>query len=575
MELEVAQKLLCCFLEKRGVGPLKDLDDLVALGHARGCFVNPSDVFDQGKWRELGDHLWDKVIDDQKWAKKLMKPWREVINDLKRCSLEKSTARQAQDALDQHSDTGKFLPGIDYNSTPSQGGPLPVKVAECVPSAPLMEDMIPELNKPEKKEYQSDSGGACNKDDWSATPPPCNPEKPEPQQQIGTKSSAIDWQKISQEAISEGNFDIANQLAFPVVYVQQNNQILGEHRGFDWKLLTQLRSTVNENGLHGEPTRQILDYIWGSMILLPEDVKRLIKLICSPSEQLLWQAHWQTLCDRSQNTPRQQGDPLYGVVAHQLMGTGAFASIDMQVQMGPDINMESMKLARQALDRVRTTTPTPSYMNIKQGVNESFAKFVDKVTAAISAALVPDFMKGALLRQCILENCNKTAKNILITLPLDSPIEVMLERMSRVPQGDQAMLIEAIQNVGRQIASVQKEVLEKQPQAFAAALAPLRSPPRPQTCFRCGEPGHIRTQCARASVWCPLCKKDNHSQKACRRSGNGKKSAGSRGARTQMAAPVQLANKPPTPLAVEAASYLPTSSSQPPQEASAWTWQLQ
>ncbi|NXU80842.1 POK9 protein, partial [Oreotrochilus melanogaster] len=35
----------------------------------------------------------------------------------------------------------------------------------------------------------------------------------------------------------------------------------------------QLRATVSESGIQGEPTRQMLDYIWGGNILLPSDIK--------------------------------------------------------------------------------------------------------------------------------------------------------------------------------------------------------------------------------------------------------------------------------------------------------------
>ena len=59
----------------------------------------------------------------------------------------------------------------------------------------------------------------------------------------------------------------------------------------EWKLLSQLRATVNDSGLHGEPTKQMLNYIRGSSVLVPEDIKVVARMIVSQSEQLLWQAH--------------------------------------------------------------------------------------------------------------------------------------------------------------------------------------------------------------------------------------------------------------------------------------------
>lgn len=197
----------------------------------------------------------------------------------------------------------------------------------------------------------------------------------------------------------------------------------------------QLRSTINESGVHSEPARQMLNFIWGSGILRPEDIKNLMRLILKQSQQLLWQTHWQRLGEVSAHIPRNQNDRLLGVTVEQLMGTGPFASVEMQMQAGPDVLLESMRLAREALQIVKTTPPTPSYLSIRQGREESFASFVDRLTDAISLADVADFMKGPLLRQCVLENCNSFTKGILVTLPLDATIESMLERMSRVPVG--------------------------------------------------------------------------------------------------------------------------------------------
>ena len=104
-------------------------------------------------------------------------------------------------------------------------------------------------------------------------------------------------------------------------------------------------------------------------------------------------------------------------------------------------------------------------MSIKQGREETFASFIDKVTEAINRACIPDWMKAALLHQCAMENCNSSTRSILIALPIDAAIEMMLERMSRVPAEPQALLVEAVRELGSKLA-------EAQTQAFAA-LAPL------------------------------------------------------------------------------------------------------
>ncbi|NWR40487.1 POK9 protein, partial [Tachuris rubrigastra] len=46
----------------------------------------------------------------------------------------------------------------------------------------------------------------------------------------------------------------------------------------------QLRSTVSQFGATGESTRQILDYLWNSYILLPSDCRSLTRLIYTPHQ---------------------------------------------------------------------------------------------------------------------------------------------------------------------------------------------------------------------------------------------------------------------------------------------------
>lgn len=92
---------------------------------------------------------------------------------------------------------------------------------------------------------------------------------------------------------------------------------------------------------------------------------------------LLFGAHWQALVNESVATQRQQGDPLHGVTADELMGLGNYLRTEAQLLMGADKAREAMRIFRNALDRVKEPGGVPPYMGIKQGREEPFGTFID------------------------------------------------------------------------------------------------------------------------------------------------------------------------------------------------------
>ncbi|XP_071889317.1 uncharacterized protein [Anas platyrhynchos] len=492
METQAAYDLLKCFLEKQstqGIDCKKDLPGLLAYGVAQGCFINPDTVFEQAEWRKFGDKLFDEVIKDNKTAKKLSKPWKAVTNALAIHQAEQRVAAAATERLG-----------------------LPGRAASVNPQ---MDEEIRE-QKPDRKNTSPFTDGVQQR------------------QRV--------WNQIANEALREGEHEIAAQLvpeAFLVIYSPPDAQgnVTVNLVNLDWKLLTQLRSTVNESGLKGEPTRQMLDYIWGTNILLPGDIRNIMKLILTQHQQLLFNAHWHAACQEAVAVIRAPGDPLHGVTLEELMGIGPYFRTEAQALLGPDKAKESMRTARRALDRIKGPGGIPSYMRIKQGREEPFGLFIDRVANAIQAAGVPDYLKGMILNQCAIQNSNPSTRTILASLPGTWTIEEGLERMAQVPVGPQAMLVEAVKQLGdsmREQAQAVKEHVQSTQSQVLAALAPLQTaggqvpPPSSQLphrcrCYRCGAFGHVRRYCKAGAVWCSNCQSNNHKEAACRRNvpGNG------------------------------------------------------
>ncbi|NXK82028.1 GAK7 protein, partial [Amazona guildingii] len=569
MDRQVAYDLFISFLEKRNLRDLnlkKEVPELLAYGYAKGIFVNPHTVHDLKEWRKLRDVLWEAVLEDDKIAKKLGKVWRTVHNALMQHTAERKAAEKAVEAHRRNRDYGQ--------TGPAEGEPLaPAVTSIRIPRVREMqeeEEVEPTAPPIEEKEGGGSPGiveeAAGTSHDW---PPPRLPasqykECPRPPPNMSNpipgapsnlweemaKQRREAWAALAREAAQRGDDDVleaASHLACPVtytpVYDQQGQHVAdqGAYSILDWKLLSQLRATVSQFGIKSEPTRQMLDYIFNTMLLLPSDLRGIVRLIFTPRQQLLFNAHWQALVNESVAANRAPGDPLQGVTVDELMGLGPFLRTEAQILIGADKVREAMRLVRAAIDRVKEPGGMPAYMGIKQGREESFGNFIDKAAAAIDRAGVPEYMKGALLKQCALQNSTPATQRVLSTLGANWSIEEALERMAMQPTGAQALLVEAIKELGL---GIQKQAESTQNQVLAA-LAPLRTSATvaaggqrtPQICYRCGQGGHVRRDCQARGVWCQSCQSSTHNTTACRRrSGNGKRSAQGSRAPTQIAA---------------------------------------
>ncbi|NXH75845.1 GA113 protein, partial [Hydrobates tethys] len=588
MDRQATYDLLKCFLEKRnvqGIDCKEELPGLLAYGVAKGCFGNPDTVFEQAEWRRYGDLLFGEVIDENKTAKKLLKPWRAVINAVLQHRAEQKAAASAAERLggpagptaaglrgEEDNPDGYPLPPTVRNFTLPAGGswpPPPLVSASPPPPGPVPSAPPDEVGTPGEEEKQKPKSG---------NPFYSSVHSSGEESQILLDRQKM-WQTIADDAMQAGDREFATEVlgeAFTAIYTppDANGQRQAALTNLDWKLLTQLRATVSESGLKGEPTRQMLDYIWGTNILFPSDIRSIVKLILTQHQQLLFNAHWQAVCQEAVAVVRAPGDPLHGITLDELMGLGAYYRAEAQITIGPDKARESMKLARRALDRIKEPGGIPSYMGIKQGREEPFGLFIDRVANAIQAAGVPDYLKGTILKQCAIQNCNPATRNILATLPGTWTIEEGLERMAQVPVGTQAMLVEAVKELGNSLkeqAQVAQQAQAAQRQVLAALALLQASAQRSSSrgpgrlrCYRCGIAGHIKRQCNAGAVWCKACRSDTHSDAACRRagSGNGRLSGKNRPALTQKAEAYP-------------ATHNPFLSDQPQAEASDWTWQHQ
>ena len=476
MERQAAYDLFTAMLETRqvkGVDLRKDLPQVLAWGYGKGCFTNPHAVHELSEWRKLGDKLWESVIDDDKTAKKMSKIWRTIHNELLQMQAEKRAAQQAVSAQEKNrnydSEWGNsavsppavstvYLPPSPAEDSPGPSAPPDLSRS---PSPPIT--VAPAAEKSRPKAFLAPD---------VATEPIPGAES-ELAEAIARERRNV-WAALAREGAEQGDegmLEAANH-AFPVVYRPNlAGGLQADITALDWKLLSQLRATVSQFGVGSEPTRQMLDYLFNANVLLPADIKGIARLIYSPHQRLLWEAHWQAEAQASVAVQRAQGDPLQGLTLDELLGTGAFFRMEAQALIGPEKCREAMRVARAAMNKVKDTGGLPTYMGIKQGREEALGTFVDKVAAAIDKAGVQEWMKGMLLKQCILQNGNPSTRSLINTLGPDWGVADLLEKAATTPMGSQAFLVDALKQLGL---GLQKQAEASQAQVLAA-LAPLQA----------------------------------------------------------------------------------------------------
>ncbi|KAM6275310.1 uncharacterized protein M6G45_000829 [Spheniscus humboldti] len=478
------ESILCIFkklLEKRGI----KYDDytlrlLLAWLKRKGIPPDSAAVFQKETWDKAGDLLWDAATRGDENAKVVLTTWRLVTDTLKQLK----TDRAAHQAV-----VAATAPDPPVPATPDQAPPEPSP-------GPNGKDQPDGVERPLTEALSaltisSDLGQSLKQQRIGASSHGSEPLDCDP---------AAHRQAIRQQTLAEGDLPT---MAHPVIISEQGPN---RWQPLRWDLVKELRRTIMQYGLGAPFTQSLLQNIVKGHLLTPFDTKLLADLIFSPTQKVLWQAHWRELCQQAAigNLDRQAGDPLVGAGITQLMGEDPVSTPQLQARLAPEILRQSADLAFQAMSKVPDTgRPVKSFTNIKQGSNESYTDFIDKLQEAIQKQVQNPEAKEVLLMKLAIENANEDCKRVLHTLRNPTLVD-MLDACNRVGS------------------------ITHKNEVFAACLAAaLRTSNK--ACFRCGKSGHFKRQCPenpvpkegvgdahRAPGICPRCHKGRHYTNQCR-----------------------------------------------------------
>lgn len=245
--------------------------------------------------------------------------------------------------------------------------------------------------------------------------------------------------------------------------------------------LKELHKAAKEHGRGSHYFRQLLEATFAAHTLLPHDIRNVIGCILTAAEFLLWERQWKRQLAALVSSNNQDDDKP-DLILDQLVGEGNYVKPVDQFDIPEAVLREIATLAKAALLMVPDEAiPEQSFATIKQGLEESFTKFVDRMKAALEKQLEsPEARKEMLVKMTIL-NANASTKAVLRALPVDPP-----------PTIDQ--MIEACVKQASTETSVAQAVARGIAQGVSGAFAVMASKENSR-CFNCGDFGHFIAEC--------------------------------------------------------------------------------
>ncbi|GAB0196972.1 E3 ubiquitin-protein ligase RBBP6-like [Grus japonensis] len=243
----------------------------------------------------------------------------------------------------------------------------------------------------------------------------------------GGEIPLTDWRKIKTAC---ADWAPSAALAFPVRVTDGGQRV---HSPINPKDIQTIVKAIADKGLNSALVSTLIDGIFGGDDMLPFDIKQTCRLIFDGAGMIVFKQEWEDNCTRQLARVTGADHPLHGSSLQRLMGTDPTMITPHAQAQGLRAHevMTTTRAAREAIRVASRVVAKPSpWSTIKQNESESFTQFVDRLQAAIASSTLPVEAKGPVLADCLRQQCNSKAKEILRSLPAGSTIADMIKRVA-------------------------------------------------------------------------------------------------------------------------------------------------
>lgn len=172
----------------------------------------------------------------------------------------------------------------------------------------------------------------------------------------------------------------------------------------------------------------LLETVVNSYDLAQQDFKQIAQIMLTSIHFTVWMLEWRQLCtvQAMDNLCQSLGHVLRPTGAEALMGEGQYVLTAMQARLPVEALQQPKELTLRVFHKVLDSgLATTSFVSIRQGADEPFIKFLDKLKVALDKQIDNITAQEILLKQLAVENTNPDCQKVLQPLQAPTVVEML------------------------------------------------------------------------------------------------------------------------------------------------------